>query len=344
MATVKILSIDGGGIRGIVPALLLQRLEGDLGTPCSDVFDYIIGTSTGGILALALAKPEGNTKRPQFSATDLVNFYEDDGPRIFGEKTGIVLPWSRPRYNVSPLQQVLLERFGDSALKDLLGNVAVTAYDMTARAPKIFRSWVAREIPGENFLNRDVARSTSAAPTYFSPAYIQDIQKQTHYHLVDGGVFANNPCARGLVEAIEHQRLSKNQSQTSDDSTSIWAKAIRDTQFVVVALGTGSLKRRYDHRETRQWGLMRWARPLLDIVFDGISDNVDEQMNAILCPELGLGRIFRFQGELTDASDDMDNTSPDNIRFLKNVAATVYKENAGAYAEMLGLLKDRNAN
>jgi hypothetical protein len=172
---IKVLAIDGGGIRGIVPALFLKRLEDDIERPVSEIFDYIVGTSTGGILALALCKPSAGGG-PAFPAEDLVRFYEEDGPKIFGLKRGIILAARRPRYHADGIDGGLNAKFGMTHLSECRANVVVTAYDMTNRTPKVFLSWKAKEMKGEDFLLRDIARATSAAPTYFSPVQIADRQ------------------------------------------------------------------------------------------------------------------------------------------------------------------------
>lgn len=323
---VKILAIDGGGIRGIVPALFLQRLEKDLRMRIGGVFDYIVGTSTGGLLALALSRPSSDPATPYFTAEQMVEFYEKDGPAIFGRKRGIVLSARRPRYRSESIESVLAERFGDSVLSEALCRVIVTAYDMTHRTPKVFLSWRARELPSQDFFCRDVARATTAAPTYFPPAVIENRSKTEHFHLVDGGVFANNPAARGLIEALQHE------TETSGGS---------GPRFLLVSLGTGSLKRRYDSAATVDWGLVDWARPILDIVFDGVSDNVHHQLLSLKNAKVGLTHYFRFQGDLEYASDDMDNTSTKNVAQLKALEQAINTAQQAEYAELVRLLLQR---
>jgi patatin-like phospholipase/acyl hydrolase len=328
---IHILSIDGGGVRGIVPSLFLKRLERDLGQPVSRIFDYIVGTSTGGILALGLTKPRdgsplGTGGEPAHSAADMVDFYEKDGPKIFGRKRGIILPFRRARYDPIPLENVLKDKFVDYTLRDAIANVVVTAYDMSNRAPKVFCSWSARAFPGSNFYMRDVARASSAAPTYFPPASIRDAAGNADYHLVDGGVFANNPAARGFVEAASHIAAA--------------GESAREREYLLISLGTGSLKRRYNYAETRNWGLLDWARPILDVVFDGVSDNVDHQLKVIFSADLHLGHYFRFQGDLEAASDDMDNTSLENMRLLRELANHVFVSQQTDYERATKMLSE----
>ncbi len=256
----------------------------------------------------------------------MVDFYEQDGPKIFGRKRGIVLPFRRPRYNPTALEEILEKKFADHTLRDAVANIVVTAYDMSNRAPKVFCGWTARAFPGDNFYMRDVARASSAAPTYFPPAYIRDAAGNADYHLVDGGVFANNPAARGFVEAASHLAAAGDPA--------------RAKEYVIISLGTGSLKRRYNYDETKEWGLLDWARPILDVVFDGVSDNVDHQLKVIFSADLHLGHYFRFQGDLETASDDMDNTSRENMKRLRELAHHIFVRQQTDYERARKMLSD----
>ena len=129
----RILSLDGGGIRGVIPATVLAAMERELGQPIASSFDMIAGTSTGGILALALTIP-GADGRPRYSPADIVKMYVDEGPSIFHAS-----PWEKlarlgnlngPKYGCSGIEGVLKQYFGDARLKDALTDVLITAYEI----------------------------------------------------------------------------------------------------------------------------------------------------------------------------------------------------------------------
>ena len=242
-----------------------------------------------------------------------------------GGVRGIILPFRRPRYQDNGIETVLRERFGATYLSESRTHVIITAYDMTFRAPKVFLSWEARKTHSEDFLMRDIARATTAAPTYFSPVNIPDRANNNLYHLVDGGVFANNPAARGFVEAVGHLTAS--------------GTPAAECEYLLVSLGTGSLKRTYRYDDTRNWGLVDWARPILDVVFDGVSENVDHQLHNIFEAGLRVGRYFRFQGDLDAASDDMDNTSKVNLQRLHELAGSIYHRQQKDYMDLKALLE-----
>src|SRR3954454_15486740 len=190
----RVLSIDGGGIRGIVPATVLADLEQRTGRPVCDLFDLIGGTSTGGILALALTRPgEGG---PRWSAAEIVRLYVEEGPRIFsrslGKRITSVDGLIDQRYSNGPLREVLEQYLGETTGDPALTDVFVTAYDPQARKPKFFKSW--REDAGVPMAV--AAEATAAAPTYFEPVAVGDAA------LIDGGVFAGNPAMCAYAEAV----------------------------------------------------------------------------------------------------------------------------------------------
>jgi uncharacterized protein len=292
---VKVLSIDGGGIRGLVPALVLAEVERRTGRRAAALFDLIAGTSTGGILACALAKPDA------LPAERLVDLYEQEGPRIFSRSV-----WQRIRsgeglvdekYSAGALDDVLHRYMGEARLKDAVTDLIVTAYDTERRRPEFFKSARARESPERDLPLRLVARATASAPTYFEPSLLEDRP------LIDGGVFAVNPGMCALAEVLRYSP---------------------GAEVVLVSLGTGQLTRPFPWKQVKDWGLVEWARPLIDVVFDGASDVVDYQLTQVLGPQ----RFFRFQTELTAASDDLDDASAQNLRALRLTGERLLEERA----------------
>jgi uncharacterized protein len=194
--TFKVLSIDGGGIRGIIPAMVLAEIEEQTGRPTAEAFDLIAGTSTGGILALGLTLP-GEGGNPKYAAKELIGLYEREGLRIFsrpvGHRMASVEGISEEKYPSEGIETVLEEYFADARLKEALTQVLVPSYEIQLRAPFFFRSERAKSDADYDFPMRQVARATSAAPTYFEPAKVEVPGPVDYYALVDGGVFANNP-------------------------------------------------------------------------------------------------------------------------------------------------------
>ena len=290
----RVLSIDGGGIRGIVPATVLAALEERTGRPVCELFDLIGGTSTGGILALALTRPGADG--PRWTAAEIVDLYVQEGPRIFsrslGKRITSVEGLLDERYSNAPLREVLERYLGEATVDQALTGVFVTAYDLQARKPKFFKSW--REDAG--VLMSVAAEATAAAPTYFEPVAVGDAA------LIDGGVFAGNPAMCAYAEAV---RLRPG------------------AQTTLVSLGTGSQTRPIPLTQARGWGVLEWARPIIDVVFDGSSDAVDYQLEHVLGD-----RYIRLQTRLDAANDDMDDASARNLAALQATGRTLVAENA----------------
>ena len=311
---VKILSIDGGGIRGVIPAAILSEIERRTQTRTAELFDLIAGTSTGGILALGLAAPSpDDAARPRYEATDLAGLYEKEGTRIFDRSL-----WHRvialdslldEKYEAKGLESVLERYFGETPLSAAVTEVLVTSYELETRQPWFFARYKAQADPAYDFPLRFVARATSAAPTFFEPEELTTTRP--HGGLVDGGVFANNPT---LCAYVEMRKLRP-----------------EATDVLVVSLGTGQYTRPIHYKEAKDWGLALWAKPILSVVFDGVSDTVDHQMS-LLCQDTDKGerRYYRIQTELDVGSDDMDNATATNITILKQKAQQLIEENDAA--------------
>ncbi len=200
----KILSIDGGGIKGLYSAALLSRLEEQAGLKSGECFDLIAGTSTGGLIALGLASGK--------KAEDLVNLYEKFGKSIFPTSNWRVIRWFQDsiyhfskqtfmfgKYGGKNLKKALVDEFGDKTLGELDNLLVLPSFNLINGMPRVFK-FPHKE--GEFFRDKniplvDAALATSAAPTYL-PIHEYD---NTLY--VDGGVWANNPSLCAVAEAIQ---------------------------------------------------------------------------------------------------------------------------------------------
>ncbi len=313
----KILAIDGGGIRGLIPAVVLADLERRTGRRTADMFDLIAGTSTGGILACGLTRP-GDGGAPAFTAADLIGLYESEGPEIFHrslvKRIESVDGYVDERYDDVGLNAALRRYLDGTRLSQAVTDVFITAYEIERREAFFFRSSRARTDPTYDFTFVDTARATSAAPTYFEPVRVSDVAGASRYALIDGGVFALNPAMCAFAELAAGGR--------------------RDEIELVVSLGTGSHTRRLPFEDVRGWGQLEWARPLIDVVFDGGAQTVDFELGELLGPE----RYVRFQTRLTEASDDLDDASDRNLEALRREGSRLVEERATDLERVAGLL------
>lgn len=299
---IKALSLDGGGIRGIIPAMVLAEIEKRTRKPVSELFDLIAGTSTGGLLALGLTKP-GPGGGPEYTAADMVRLYENCGREIFSRscrhRVASLGFLADSKYPPDGMRKVYARYFGAARLKEALCDVLLTAYEIELRTPFFFRSSRAREIPEYDYTMQDVAFAATAAPTYFSPYKIDIEGGSRYYALIDGGVYANNPGMCLYAEA-RNTRPGKD--------------------MLMVSLGTGQQKTVFPYAEAEKWGLAGWARPLMNIVFDGVSDTVDYQLRLLLPASIHDGpRYYRLQPQMRQESQ-LDDVSPENIKRLKMIA------------------------
>ncbi|MBE9207461.1 patatin-like phospholipase family protein [Nostoc sp. LEGE 06077] len=342
----KILSIDGGGIRGIIPAIILSEIEKRTGKPICQLFNLIAGTSTGGILSAALTKPHpSNQNQPQFKAEDLIDIYRQEGKRIFAEsalaksiKFDDIL---KAKYSSKGRDEVLTEYLQDTLIKKALTDLFITSYDIELRMPVFFVNNVKDQKLGENFRKicdgytmKEAGMATSAAPTYFKPYKIDtaDPTNSGYYALVDGGVFANNPTSLAIMEALS--------SSARPDPQKPDKKPLTINDILVVSLGTGSLNRRYNYDQAVEWGLVQWVQPILNITLDGSSESVACQLEQWLPKADGYPKqYYRFQRQLTKANDNMDDTSPENIGRLITLARQIIEQRDSEFDELCQQLK-----
>ncbi len=315
---VKILSLDGGGIRGIVPAMLLAEIERRTQRPVAKLFDLVAGTSTGGILALGLTIPK-LPGGPLYRADEFAGMYAREGPRIFSRSLWHKVSFNNlinVKYSSAGIEAVLEEFFGESRLAHAATSVLVTSYEIERNFPFFFKSSNARIKTDHDFPTRLVARAASAAPTYFEPMKLPTGNTNTdHYTLIDGGVYANNPAACALVEA-----------RTTHPEPS---------NFLVVSLGTGSLRHSLRYDAARNWGVAKWAAPLLSVVFDGASSTVDYQMRQLM-PDVPREpkHYYRFQTRLEPSQRSLDNTCAANIKALKALANNLIEKQTADLDEL----------
>lgn len=195
----KILAIDGGGVKGLYSSTILEHFEEKFGVNISDYFDMICGTSTGGLIALALSL--------KIPTKEISEIYLKNGSKIFPKKNKKVAFLKQVlgsgKFSDIPLKEVLIDVFGDSKLIESNNLLCIPSYSITDARP-----WVFKYDHKEGDLGRDnkakyvdVALATSAAPTYFPMAEIEYYDSK---QFIDGGVWANNPTLVGLIEALTY--------------------------------------------------------------------------------------------------------------------------------------------
>jgi len=303
----RILTIDGGGIKGVIPAAFLATVEETTGKRIIDYFDLIAGTSTGGIIALGLGLG--------LSASEILSFYEVEGPRIFDQEPGNDgSKWKKakgllrrkvrdarqfflPKYNAGALKAALEKVFGDRVLGESRTRLVIPAFDRQRREIHVFKTahhprfgidWKERMV--------DVALATAAAPTYL-PGH----QLENGVSLLDGGIWANNPAGLAVVEAI---------------GTLGWPR----DELKVLSIGCSEEPIPIPENA----GFLGLAMKMADLFMVGQSRGSNGTAKLLLGHTDSDPKLFRYQPIVAKGDFCLDGVS--KIRDLKGVGANLARE------------------
>ncbi len=331
---IKILSIDGGGIRGVIPGVVLMQVEKTIqqrtnnsNAKLADYFDFFAGTSTGGILVgIYLCPDDKDPTKPRFTAEQGVELYLRRGPLIFNSSA-----WKRftsfgglneEKYSELILEKYLRAYFRDIKLSELVKPCLIAAYEIERRHPYFFSRDDAREFNDKDFYIRDVARATSAAPIYFKASQISSMSGSM-LSFVDGGLVANNPAMCGLTEVLK----------TNSKESAPWPME----DVILLSLGTGIKKTPIEYKTAREFGALGWIKPILHIVSSGNNEIVDYQARQLFKNAGVPDQYLRLSPLLDVASADMDDASPENMKALREAGIQCAEENQ----EKINLLVDK---
>ncbi len=294
---IRILSIDGGGIRGIIPVTVLAEIEKRCGKQIYELFDFIAGTSTGGLITLFL-----NKKNPA-PAEALAKMYIHHGKDIFPPKTAEEFSLKNlfgtkgnpagPKYKSGLINLVLRYILKDKTYEEMIKPCLITSYETENNKPVFFTSYTDRY---KKVLMRDIARATSAVPTYFAPLKIK--HKGT---FIDGGIHSTNPAMCAYIEVLKLMRR----------------EGLENKKIIMVSLGTGDCKLPYEYQEMRSWSPLQWIQgPLLPYFFGGNASTVEYQLKQFLPEDC----YYRFQPKLPKELEPMDNAEEENVLALQHKA------------------------
>jgi patatin-like phospholipase/acyl hydrolase len=334
-----ILSIDGGGIRGLIPLRILESIESRMAhrgvqLAMHECFDLICGTSTGGLIAAGLSAPKTGGSKGEAAATiqDLRTFFEREAREIFvhsiSDRLGRVV--SNPRglfdesYDARPLEKNLKDRFGWTSLASALTCLVLPAYDIENRRAVFMTN--GREHDGsrpEDYYFWQAARASMATPSYFEPARVENLTSGREEAMIDGSVFMNNPALAAYVEA---RKLG-------------WAAE----DIVVVSLGTGHAPdHSFAYQDAIGWGALGWMQPskgapILSIQMDGQTQTASYQADHLFA-ELGEARYIRINGQIDSAAEAFDNARPGNLISLNGAADRIIRDQTVLLDELADLL------
>ncbi|KMQ71815.1 patatin-like phospholipase family protein [Chryseobacterium koreense] len=329
MKKITILSLDGGGIRGIISCIILRYIEEQLrkqdstDAKLADYFDLIAGSSTGGLIASILLYPDG-IGRPKYSIQKGLELYAEKGEHIFQTSfwEQLVNPFGLFNEKISQqaLERNLNDFFGKTELKDLVKPCLITSYDIENRRAKLFNSYQAKTNT-DNFLVKDICRATSAAPTYFTPVQIKSMYGQV-FSLIDGGMYANNPalCAYAEVRKMPFAEIFNTKQKPNYPSVN---------DMVIISIGTGAEAKPYSFKSLEKAGRLGWISPIIDILLSANTETVDYQLNQMFqsLGQRNQKNYYRINPSLKNASTNMDNVRKENIEALIQAGLFYVDEN-----------------
>ena len=335
---VKVLAIDGGGVRGIIPSHVLVALENLTERPIASLFDVIVGTSIGGIGALALSVPNDENS-PRYSARDVLDFFRNRAAQIF-PKTSLSWPRSlrelenlirlptptqallgsnreigNARYASDGLHAALTDCLGDRTLRESLTDLVIPTYDVRAQHPWFYRSSDVNRGRQRDLPMWKIGMATAAAPTYFPPVQGEDEQGERQV-LVDGGIFANSPATVGLLEGVTRARRAGGGPE----------------DIVIVSLGTGRVGPRPD-RTYEEFAGLTWFK-LAQAVYEAAQAGQSTLNDELLAPLLGSS-YWRFDTVLPEGVGlGTDNSDEENLELLDRIGLALVGERVADLARL----------
>lgn len=311
--TVRVLSIDGGGIRGILPARVLVELEAITGKPVAELFDLIAGTASGAVLALGLAAP-GDGGRPRFRAKELLRFYIQSGRQLFPEPEATLrlrqlagIP--KARHSAA---RALDEHFGETTLGDALVDLIVPTFDLTAAVPLMLRSEDFG--PGVGPAMRDVALASSSLPTH-SPSVRVELSARS-WSLTHGGIAANNPAPFAYAAALGRAEAA---------------------EVVIVSLGTGtSSTERPDglpRHDRKRWPI--GAARSFDLHLEASSEAQHQLLHSLVAARGQAERYWRMQPSFAEPLDGGGLSEAEAVSDLAERFVAIERPVLESFSEVL---------
>ncbi len=319
----KIISIDGGGIRGYAPVSLIQYIQSRTKTAIHNSFDLFAGTSTGAIICTALTLSDKKSiisNRRKYTASKLKKLYSNNATQIFpafktkgAKNLNWLFSFNKPEYDNSGLRALLEEYYENEKISSCLKPIYVPTFDLINNKPLIFTSRAAYEFGPKNLKLTEILMAATAAPTYFQSREL--IYDSLPKNCIDGGIVLNNPALGALIEVLEYQKHPVYNLEKFDE-------------IKILSIGTGIFKKNITRAESKNWGWYSWTRPVIDISMFGTSEMIDDQIKTIAknC-KIPISHE-RFNISLTNKNfSGMDNSHPLAIQYLKDEINSQWLQN-----------------
>lgn len=323
---IRILSVDGGGIRGIIPATVLQMLERETGKPIHELFDVFAGTSTGSLLTSGVLLP-GEKRKARYTAAEFLQFYNEDGRYFFQQSwwhklknlNGLI----GPKFLVNDRDKILEKLYGsETRLSGLLGNALFPTYGLFSKQPIIFRTWQARESAIKDFYLVDILKGATAFPSIFPPHDIDNVNGNHHDVIMDAGLYMGSPTLQSLIAA---NILYPNQA------------------YLIVSLGTGEHAPMFTpytaQIKCKKWGLAQWSVDLFVLSMNALGKQVDAQARALHQLAKGpLSYYYRFDVAIDNRYVNPFSGSLSHIKALNDYGKVLVEQQQDRFNEVINLL------
>ncbi|KAJ7539390.1 hypothetical protein O6H91_11G091000 [Diphasiastrum complanatum] len=318
---VCILSIDGGGMRGLIPAFMLgyleealQRRSGNPNARIADYFDIGTGTSVGAWLIAMLFLPDekgtplftgqGTWKYMCEYAKDIFRLRKLQRP--FSLLRGMISPKYSTRYWERLLQKMFVRDGKPYTLKDPIKPLLLPCYDLATAGPFIFSTSDAKEYASSDFRLWEVIRASSAVPGLWKPAFVTSTDSSRSIPAVDGGLVLSNPTAAAITHVLHNKRDFPSTGSVHD--------------MLILSLGTGQFAHTYQFKEVRGWGALQWLKPIARMIFDSWADMVDHTISNAYGKDKDSYLRIQVAGLPDQALAEMDDPSTKNVHKLSKLA------------------------
>ncbi len=319
----RILAIDGGGIKGIIPATILQTIQSKLDYPLYCYFDLIVGVSSGALTAYSIVTPRsssGTSKTtPLFDIKDIVELYRKKSHEIFSTRTpdGINLGFTSAKYSSKGIESLLKDSFGERRISQCLTPTISVSYCTEHRRPIFFKSSLSHTKSHRDVKIWEACRASTAAPIYFPPFRLHVTPEDSasiNFSLIDGGVACNNPSIIGIIESLR-QAPSR--------------------PIHLISIGTGRTKKQISYSSIDDGGLKDWGSDIVDVLMGGQEDVSNQAVIAML-RSINNSQHVRIQMELPTELEPMDKAK--NVESLFQLTTSFLKENREIIDKAINLI------
>jgi len=315
-----IISIDGGGVRGIIPVAILNYLErriqdiqGDSRIRIGNLVDFVAGTSSGATLGALMLLPSG-TKSPwaKYDMKEITDIYMDLLERFFKTdfKHKVKTLWGLkgPKYSEDQMEESLLQYFDHYKMEQLIKPCLITGYDISKREIILYSNL--KDDKYNSYYIKDIIRSAISIPSIFYPSHFQE---GTDVNIViHGDLFSSNPSMLAITESYRAEIFQEDFSE-----------------IYFLSLGTGldhELKRKFLYEEARKWGKEDWLIPILDIVTSASQKYTEKQAKTTFESQKSLENYHRINPEifysggsaLQANKEEVMNCIKDALRYIEN--------------------------